>query len=244
MGNPAPGDLLGAVNGRTFTGDTPETENLQRSTLMIDHTFVKAQRDNGQPAATYTVAGNGFCSGGIGPITAVSRKTHAGAGTFDIDLYRGKGIECRRGQGVNFKDHQIVITFGSALPISVSSVNVSPGPGKTADIVGTPAINGNQLTVNLTNVANAQTLFINLIGLSDGKDTGNISIPASFLLADVNQSKSVDSGDVLLLQRHNGQALPPSGAADFKRDLNLNGFVDSGDVSLGQKNNPTLLPAQ
>jgi len=62
VGNPQPGDLLGAVNGRTFTGDTPQTNTLQRSTLLIDHTFVKAQRDNGAPAATYTIAGNVDCS--------------------------------------------------------------------------------------------------------------------------------------------------------------------------------------
>jgi hypothetical protein len=62
VGNPQPGDLLGAVNGRTFTGDTPGTVNLQRSTLLIDHTFVKAQRDNGSPAATYLVVGNVDCS--------------------------------------------------------------------------------------------------------------------------------------------------------------------------------------
>jgi hypothetical protein len=63
VGNPQPGDLLGAVNGRTFTGDTSETENLERSTLLVDHTFVKAQRDNGHPAATYTVFGNVACGG-------------------------------------------------------------------------------------------------------------------------------------------------------------------------------------
>lgn len=62
VGNPQPGDLLGAVNDRTFTGDTPGTVNLERSTLLIDHTFVKAQRDNGSPAATYTVGGNNVCS--------------------------------------------------------------------------------------------------------------------------------------------------------------------------------------
>jgi hypothetical protein len=62
VGNPQPGDLLGAVNGRTFTGDTSQTANLERSTLLIDHTFVKAQRDNGSPAATYMVAGNVDCS--------------------------------------------------------------------------------------------------------------------------------------------------------------------------------------
>src|SRR5205814_8251723 len=61
VGSPAPGDLLGAVNGRTFTGDTSETQNLERSTLLVDHTFVKGQRDNGHPAATYTVVGNVSC---------------------------------------------------------------------------------------------------------------------------------------------------------------------------------------
>ncbi len=61
IGSPASGDLLGAVNGRTFTGDTPETQNLERSTLLVDHTFVKGQRDNGHPAATYTVVGNVSC---------------------------------------------------------------------------------------------------------------------------------------------------------------------------------------
>src|SRR5216110_2562262 len=49
VGNPQPGDLLGAVNGRTFTCDTSQTQNLERSTLLVDHTFVKAQRDNGHP---------------------------------------------------------------------------------------------------------------------------------------------------------------------------------------------------
>jgi len=58
VGNPQPGDLLGAVNGRTFTGDTPETKNLERSTALIDHTFVKAQTDNAYPPATYVVLGN------------------------------------------------------------------------------------------------------------------------------------------------------------------------------------------
>jgi hypothetical protein len=61
VGNPQPGDLLGAVNGRTFTGDTPETQDLERSTLLVDHTFVKGQRDNGHPAATYMLVGNVTC---------------------------------------------------------------------------------------------------------------------------------------------------------------------------------------
>jgi hypothetical protein len=61
VGSPVSGDLLGAVNGRTFTGDTPQTQNLERSTLLVDHTFVKGQRDNGHPAATYSIVGNVAC---------------------------------------------------------------------------------------------------------------------------------------------------------------------------------------
>lgn len=62
IGNPQPGDLLGAVNGRTFTGDNTQTQDLERSTLLVDHTFVKAQRDNGEPPATYMIAGNTACA--------------------------------------------------------------------------------------------------------------------------------------------------------------------------------------
>lgn len=62
VGNPQPGDLLGAVNGRTIAADTPETNTLERSTTFVDHTFVKGQADNSYPAATYTIAGNTQCS--------------------------------------------------------------------------------------------------------------------------------------------------------------------------------------
>src|SRR5438094_2058571 len=76
VGNPQPGDLLGAVNGRTFTGDTSETQNLERSTLLVDHTFVKGQRDNGHPAATYAVVGNVACPGPTPTPTPKPKPTH------------------------------------------------------------------------------------------------------------------------------------------------------------------------
>jgi len=76
VGNPQPGDLLGAVNGRTFTGDTNETQNLERSTLLVDHTFVKGQRDNGHPAATYAVVGNVACPGPTPTPTPKPKPTH------------------------------------------------------------------------------------------------------------------------------------------------------------------------
>ena len=62
VGNPQVGDLLGAIGGKTITGDTPETNNLERSTTFVDHTFIKGNSDNSYPVATYTVAGNEVCA--------------------------------------------------------------------------------------------------------------------------------------------------------------------------------------
>jgi hypothetical protein len=62
VGTPRVGDLLGAIGGKTITGDTPATNTLERSTTFVDHTFVKGNSDNSYPAATYTVAGNNACT--------------------------------------------------------------------------------------------------------------------------------------------------------------------------------------
>jgi hypothetical protein len=76
IGNPQPGDLLGAVNGRTFTADTPETGTLERSTLLIDHTFVKGNTDSSYPAATYTIAGNNVCAPAPSPTPTPKHSPH------------------------------------------------------------------------------------------------------------------------------------------------------------------------
>src|SRR6201984_2887231 len=131
VGNPQPGDLLGAGNGRTFnTGDSPP-ETLERSNLLIDHTFVKGNTDNSYPPATYTVVGNTVCSStSIEPVGAVSRKTHGTAGNFDVDLpLAGQpGIECRTGGASG--NHTVIVTFD--VPVTVSSASVTPGNGGTA----------------------------------------------------------------------------------------------------------------
>jgi len=231
VGSPQPGDLLGAVNGRTFS----DNSNLERSTTLIDHTFVKAQTDNAYPAATYTVSGNSVCFGSIVPTLAVSRKMHGAiVNPFDITLpiATPAAIECRSG-GVS-GNYQVVVTFPA--PVTFSSASMS-GKGT----VSSTSMNANKVFVNLTGVANAQTITIHLLGVSNGTTKGNVSIPMGMLLADVNQSRQVDSGDVFLAQQQNGQALPPAGSADFRRDINTNGFIDSGDVFIAQKQNPSVI---
>jgi hypothetical protein len=234
IGNPNAGDILGAINGRTFnTGDSPGTGNtLERSTLLVDHTFIKGNTDNSFPPATYTVvANNTTCpAGGIVPVSAVSRKTHGGMGDFDVDLplLGNPGIECRTG-GTS-KNFKVVVTF--AVPItSVTSANVALGPGGTGSVSGLPIINNTQVTVNLTNVSNAQMLTVNLIGVTGGGNSGNVSIPMGVLLGDVNASKLVDGNDVSSVQGHTRQS---ANLTNFRNDVNASGLIDGNDVSITQ----------
>nr|MBA2432777.1 S8 family serine peptidase [Chthoniobacterales bacterium] len=81
---------------------------------------------------------------------AVSRKTHGSAGDFDIPL---PGVECRSSGG----NHSIVVSFNN--PVVSGSASVASGTGSVA---GSPTFSGNTMTVNLTNVANAQNLTITL----------------------------------------------------------------------------------
>ncbi len=95
VGYPQPGDLLGAVNGRTLTADVPGSaqSKLERSNLFVDHTFVKAQTDNSYPAATYTIAGNVDCSpfiegliNSLVSLQAANPASAAGISSFNLTM--------------------------------------------------------------------------------------------------------------------------------------------------------------
>jgi hypothetical protein len=222
VGNPQPGDLLAAVNGRTFS--TPGT--AERSTLLIDHTFVKGNTDNSYPPATYTVTGNTVCpSGTIVPVSAVSRMTHANAGAFDVDLpLVGKpGVEPRSNSG----NYQIVVTFD--VPVTVQGASVTPANGKSGSVSGAPIVNNSQVTVNLTNVSDIQTLSVNLIGVTGGSNSGNVVIPMSVLIGDVGGDGAVNSADATQLRNLSGQEVNLS---NYRDDLNLDGVVNSADATI------------
>jgi hypothetical protein len=239
VGSPNVGDLLGAVNGRTFaTGDTPP-QTLERSTLLVDHTFVKGNTDNSFPPATYAIAGTpASCTNAIAPVSAVSRKAHGNAGTFDVDLplTGAPGIECRTGAPSG--NHTVVITFAAPVT-SLTGATVTPGQGGTGSVVGTPTVNNTQVTVNLTNVSNAQTLTINLLGVTAGVNSGNVAIPMSVLLGDTTGNGAVNSSDISQTQSQSGQAV---GFNNFREDVTVNGAINSSDISTVQSKSGTALP--
>jgi hypothetical protein len=237
VGNPQPGDLLGAVCGRTFTGDTAETSTLERSTLLIDHTFVKAQRDNGSPAATYTVLGNSACEGGIVPLRAVSSKTHDSISPpFEVDLpLSGKlGIECRKGQPTSMA-HQVVVTFPGPITL-IGTPTVSSGAGSVSGALAS----GNQVFINLTGVTDQQRIAITLT-VNDGVNTGPVVVPMGLLLGDTNADGNVDGTDVSQTKSKSGSSLSVTPSA-FREDINLDGFVDGTDVSFVKSRSGGHLP--
>jgi hypothetical protein len=241
VGNPQPGDLLAAVCGRTFnTGDTPP-DTFQRSTALIDHTFIKGNTDTSFPPATYTVVGNTSCpAGGIVPVSAVSRKTHGSAGTFDVDLplIGNPGIECRTGGPSGI--HKMVVTF--ALPVTIGG-STTPPPS-AATITGTGSVsnitvNNTTVTIDLTGVTNAQNLVVTLNGVSDGTNSGNVSIPMGVLEGDTTGNRLVNSSDISQTQSQSGQ---PVGLTNFREDITTNGLINSSDISDVQQHSGTGLP--
>jgi hypothetical protein len=156
---------------------------------------------------------------------AVSRKTHGGAGTFDINLpVDGSGIECRSG-GAN-GDYTVVFTFANQLA-SVGGANVTSG---TASVSSSSIQNGVDYVVNLTGVSNPQKLTVTLTSVTD--TTGNSS-PAvagtmSVLIGDLNGNKVVSNTDVASVKT---QVAAPVTASNFRNDVNVNGVISNTDVS-------------
>ncbi len=167
-------------------------------------------------------------------VRAVSRKSHAGT-PFDIALPLSgpAGIECRQGQGANLNNHQVVVSFVS--PVTATSASVTSGVGSVSNMTAS----GSDLIVDLTNVANAQTIGITLFGVNDGSGPGNIVVPISFLLGDTGGNGSVNSTDVSQTKLQSGA---PLSASNFRTDVSVNGSINSTDVSLVKTQSGTALP--
>jgi hypothetical protein len=157
------------------------------------------------------------------PQSAVSRKTHGTAGAFDLPLALtgSPTVESRRGGGTNSGEHQIVVTFGS--PVTATGVTVTGAPGASA----TQTVSGNVVTVNLTNVPDAQVVQVQLNNVSDGTNFGPVTIPMAVLLGDSTGDGAVNAGDALQTRGRSGAV---TDAANYRSDVNTDGNVNSGDV--------------
>jgi len=185
-----------------------------------------------------------FEYGGIlAPVSAGSRKVHGSVGSFDVDLplTGTPGIECRSGGATG--DHQLVLTFASPVTVNgnpqaqVTSGTATVGSGG-ADNGGVVTVNGNIVTIPLTNVANGQTITVALQGVSDGINTNNVSVSMGVLTGDTNGDRFVDSADISQTKSKSGQAV---GGSNFREDINLDGFLDSADIAFVKSKSGTAL---
>jgi hypothetical protein len=162
-------------------------------------------------------------------LSAGSRLTHAGAGTFDISmaLTGVSGVEDRSSGTYN-----AVFTFDG--PVTSGQVTVVSGTAT----VGTILFSGNTMTAQLTGVTSAEVVTLRVQNINgDGQQHGDV--PFGFLTADVNGNRTVDRPDLQQLQADRGQ---PVTAGNFRDDINLSGIVDRPDLQSVQTNRGHSIP--
>ena len=171
-------------------------------------------------------------------LSAVSRKVHDGAGTFDINLPLvplggAVGIEDRTGAVAGA--HQNVVTFAN--PVTVGGSSATSGTGS----IGSFSVSGAVVTLNLTGVTNAQRLGVTLADVhgSDGVSLGDLLVPMGVLLGDTSGNGSVTSTDVTQTKAQSGLAVS---ASNFREDVNANGAINGTDVSSVKSKSGTALP--
>jgi hypothetical protein len=229
--DPAKGNLLLDVRNTQGSTEVPPFDQELDATSAVGDSVSRVYNYGDVTAATAGQTGGLDEKDSSGLVTkfsainAVSRKVHGNAGTFDIGLplAGAPGIECRSGGATN--DYQVVVTFGG--PVTVSNAQITQG---TATVSST-SMNGNQVFINLTGVTNAQIINVTLLGVSDGTNTIDLTIPMGVLLGDVNATKSVDGNDVSAVQSHTRHSL---NSTNFRYDVNINGSIDGNDVSTTQ----------
>lgn len=162
---------------------------------------------------------------------------HGNAGAFDLPLpLSGQpGLESRSG-GPNGA-HPVVLSFTNGVVSGAVSVT-----GGTASIAGTPIISGNPVTVNLTNVANAQQITLGFVNLTDtfGQKLPSTALQMKLLLGDTNGDQAVNSGDAIQTRNRSGQMVD---ATNFRCDVNVDGSINSGDaITVRSKSGTAISP--
>jgi subtilisin family serine protease len=156
--------------------------------------------------------------------TAVSRKMHGAAGTFDINLpqFGQPGVECRSTGG----NYTQVFTFNTNVVSGSAAVT-----GGTGTVSGSPIFSANTMTVNLTGVVDVQKITVTLTNVTDpnGHVLPQTSVSMNVLIGDVNGNKTVNATDVALVKSQVGQAVTGS---NFREDVNDDGSISASDVAL------------
>jgi hypothetical protein len=176
------------------------------------------------------------CVGTVPPPTlqsAVSRKVHGAAGTFDLTLAQGAmnpTTEPRQSSTAT-----IVMTF--EVPIVSADIAVTEGTA----IAGTPTFSGNDVIVPLTGVTDQQYVTVSLtnVASSGGGSGGGGSVRVGYLVGDVNQTRVVSVADLGLVNSQLAQIVT---LANYLKDVNASGTLTLADKAITNANLTKALP--
>jgi hypothetical protein len=179
--------------------------------------------------------------------SAVSRKVHGGAGTFDIAMpvTGSSGVESRTSGGTN--DFTLVVTFSGNVTVTGSpQAQVTSGAGCVGSggvCNGNVSVSGAVVTVPLTTIANRQVINVRIDGVNGAADAPatDFNIPMGFLIGDVNANRAVNASNIALTKSQTGQTVT---ASNFRADVNANGGINAGDASLVKIHSGDMLPPQ
>jgi hypothetical protein len=170
----------------------------------------------------------------IVPLSAFSRKTHAGQGTYNIamPLTGDSGVECRRGGPSG--NYQLVVIFPN--PVTVAGTGTVTGTGSVSSVTA----DGVTVTVNLTGITSPQKIFVNINGVNDGTNApGTVMIPMGICVGDTTGDRTDNSGDAQETRNRSGQLTTQ---ANFRSDVNTDGAINSGDAMIVRSNSSHTVP--
>ena len=157
-----------------------------------------------------------------------SRKSHSAAGTFDLAIdttqtIMGTALTTEpRNIGAG---HQIVFQFNN--PITAAGV-ASAVDQASAMVTVSAMPSGNEIVVTIPAIADRSRAAITLTGVNNLMGaSGTFTVALGFLVADANNNRIVNSGDIVGTQARSGVALDQT---NFRFDFNLNGAINSGDI--------------
>lgn len=166
--------------------------------------------------------------------SAVSRKTHGGAGIFDVDLplTGPPGVECRYTGG----NYTIVLTANNNLVSGGASVTAGTGA-----VSASPTFAGNSMIVQLTGVTDAQQIAVTFTGITDSfaQVMSDTVVSVNILVGDTTGNKTVNSSDVSQTKTQSGLTVT---SANFRADLNVNGQINGSDVSFVKSKSGNAIP--
>jgi N-acetylneuraminic acid mutarotase len=229
----------------TATSDTgaPAARDFHTAVWTGSEMIVWGGGDN----ISYFDTGGRYCAQVSVPVvtSALSRKSHGGAGTFDVNLpiTGTPGVECRTSGGTN--DYIMVVTFSGNVTVTGSpqaEVTLGTGcVGTGGTCSGNVTVSGNTVTVPLTNVSNVQTINVRINGVNGAADipATDFTIPMSILIGDTNANGTVNAADVAQTKSRLGQTVD---ASNFRSDVNANGSINAADTAIVKQNSGTSLP--